>query len=90
MMSLLFYQGKICMFSFTRVPLSWQIDAHIGAVNDLAFAHPNKQLCLVSCGADKGENHFYHMLRLMKNTPRYPNGRVETGVGFSRAKTIQL
>ncbi|XP_030957790.1 topless-related protein 3 [Quercus lobata] len=30
-----------------------EIDAHIGAVNDLAFAHPNKQLCLVSCGDDK-------------------------------------
>nr|XP_023929204.1 topless-related protein 3-like isoform X1 [Quercus suber]XP_023929206.1 topless-related protein 3-like isoform X3 [Quercus suber]POE89703.1 topless-related protein 3 [Quercus suber] len=30
-----------------------EIDAHNGAVNDLAFAHPNKQLCLVSCGDDK-------------------------------------
>jgi WD40 repeat protein len=30
-----------------------EIDAHIGAVNDLAFAHPNKQLCIVTCGDDK-------------------------------------
>ncbi|GMY21830.1 topless-related protein 3-like isoform X2 [Fagus crenata] len=31
----------------------FEIDAHSGGVNDLAFAHPNKQLCLVSCGDDK-------------------------------------
>ncbi|KAF9615189.1 hypothetical protein IFM89_022451 [Coptis chinensis] len=30
-----------------------EIDAHIGSVNDLAFSHPNKQLCIVSCGDDK-------------------------------------
>lgn len=30
-----------------------QVDAHNGAVNDLAFAHPNKQLCVVTCGDDK-------------------------------------
>ena len=30
-----------------------QIDAHTGGVNDLAFAHPNKQLCIVTCGDDK-------------------------------------
>ncbi|XP_019422811.1 PREDICTED: topless-related protein 3-like [Lupinus angustifolius] len=30
-----------------------EIDAHIGGVNDLAFAHPNKQLCMVTCGDDK-------------------------------------
>lgn len=30
-----------------------EIDAHIGQVNDLAFAHPNKQQCVVTCGADK-------------------------------------
>ncbi|CDP11746.1 unnamed protein product [Coffea canephora] len=29
------------------------IDAHIGGVNDIAFAHPNKQLCVVTCGDDK-------------------------------------
>lgn len=33
--------------------LSLQIDAHTGGVNDLAFAHPNKQLCFVTCGDDK-------------------------------------
>ncbi|XP_039032366.1 topless-related protein 3-like isoform X1 [Hibiscus syriacus] len=30
-----------------------EIDAHVGGVNDLAFAHPNKQLCIVTCGDDK-------------------------------------
>ncbi|GAB4835772.1 Topless- protein 3 [Ancistrocladus abbreviatus] len=30
-----------------------QIDAHVGGVNDLAFAYPNKQLCVVTCGDDK-------------------------------------
>uniref|UniRef100_A0A2P2MSH2 Topless-related protein 3 isoform X1 n=1 Tax=Rhizophora mucronata TaxID=61149 RepID=A0A2P2MSH2_RHIMU len=30
-----------------------EIDAHIGGVNDLAFAYPNKQLCVVTCGDDK-------------------------------------
>ena len=29
-----------------------QIDAHVGGVNDIAFAHP-KQLCIVTCGDDK-------------------------------------
>ncbi|KAG8382080.1 hypothetical protein BUALT_Bualt05G0039300 [Buddleja alternifolia] len=30
-----------------------EIDAHIGGVNDIAFAYPNKQLCIVTCGDDK-------------------------------------
>ncbi|XP_028779523.1 topless-related protein 3 isoform X2 [Neltuma alba] len=30
-----------------------EIDAHTGGVNDLAFAHPNKQLCILTCGDDK-------------------------------------
>ncbi|KAM7480314.1 hypothetical protein LguiA_028527 [Lonicera macranthoides] len=30
-----------------------EIDAHIGGVNDLAFSHPNKQLCVITCGDDK-------------------------------------
>ncbi|XP_073041642.1 LOW QUALITY PROTEIN: topless-related protein 3-like [Primulina eburnea] len=30
-----------------------EIDAHVGAVNDIAFAHPNKQPCFVTCGDDK-------------------------------------
>ncbi|XP_071694247.1 protein TOPLESS-like [Rutidosis leptorrhynchoides] len=29
-----------------------EIDAHVGGVNDLAFAHPNKQLCFITCGDD--------------------------------------
>ena len=31
----------------------FQIDAHVGAVNDLAFSHPNKQLSVITCGDDK-------------------------------------
>ncbi|KAL3632748.1 Topless-related protein 3 [Castilleja foliolosa] len=30
-----------------------EIDAHAGGVNDIVFAHPNKQLCVVTCGDDK-------------------------------------
>ncbi|KAI3505449.1 hypothetical protein L1887_27579 [Cichorium endivia] len=30
-----------------------EIDAHVGGVNDIAFAEPNKQLCIVTCGDDK-------------------------------------
>ncbi|XWS65101.1 hypothetical protein CRYUN_Cryun05aG0062100 [Craigia yunnanensis] len=30
-----------------------EIDAHVGGVNDIAFSHPNKQLCIVTCGDDK-------------------------------------
>ncbi|XP_077237920.1 topless-related protein 1-like [Tasmannia lanceolata] len=30
-----------------------EIDAHIGGVNDLAFSHPNKQLCIITCGDDQ-------------------------------------
>ncbi|XP_022748365.1 topless-related protein 3-like isoform X2 [Durio zibethinus] len=30
-----------------------EIDAHVGGVNDLAFAYPTKHLCIVTCGDDK-------------------------------------
>ncbi|KAL5068780.1 hypothetical protein RYX36_019667 [Vicia faba] len=30
-----------------------EVDAHVGGVNDLSFALPNKQLCIVTCGDDK-------------------------------------
>ncbi|GAV81493.1 WD40 domain-containing protein [Cephalotus follicularis] len=30
-----------------------EIDAHAGNVSDLAFCHPNKQLCVITCGEDK-------------------------------------
>ncbi|XP_019056179.1 PREDICTED: topless-related protein 1-like isoform X2 [Nelumbo nucifera] len=30
-----------------------EIDAHNGGVNDIAFSHPNKQLCIITCGDDK-------------------------------------
>ncbi|XP_022632523.1 protein TPR3-like isoform X3 [Vigna radiata var. radiata] len=29
-----------------------EIDAHVSGVNDLAFSHPNKQLCVITCGDD--------------------------------------
>lgn len=32
---------------------SLQIEAHAGGVNDLAFSHRNKQLCVITCGDDK-------------------------------------
>ncbi|CAH8330816.1 unnamed protein product [Eruca vesicaria subsp. sativa] len=43
-----------------------EVNAHVGAVNDLAFANPNRQLCVVTCGDDKlikvwdvsGRKHF--------------------------------
>ncbi|XP_077237998.1 protein TPR3-like isoform X2 [Tasmannia lanceolata] len=30
-----------------------EIEAHVGGVNDLAFSHPIKQLCVITCGDDK-------------------------------------
>ena len=33
--------------------MPFQIDAHVGGVNDLAFSHPHKQLCVITCGDDK-------------------------------------
>ncbi|KAK8947936.1 Topless-related protein 1 [Platanthera guangdongensis] len=30
-----------------------EIDAHVGGVNDIAFAHPNKGLSIITCGDDK-------------------------------------
>ncbi|XP_019183891.1 PREDICTED: topless-related protein 4-like isoform X1 [Ipomoea nil] len=31
----------------------FEIEAHIGSVNDIAFSYPNKQLCIITCGEDK-------------------------------------
>ena len=31
----------------------FQIDAHVGGVNDISFSTPNKQLCVITCGDDK-------------------------------------
>lgn len=42
-------QVWIILISF----LLFQIDAHTGSVNDIAFSNPNKQLCVVTCGDDK-------------------------------------
>ena len=36
-----------------------QIDAHVGGVNDIAFSHPNKQLCVITCGDDKTIKVFF-------------------------------
>lgn len=32
---------------------NFQIDAHVGSVNDLAFCYPNKKLSVITCGDDK-------------------------------------
>lgn len=44
---------KVTLMGNVIYPLCLQIDAHVGGVNDLAFAYPNKQLCVVTCGDDK-------------------------------------
>nr|GEU94379.1 von Willebrand factor, type A [Tanacetum cinerariifolium] len=36
-----------------------EIDAHVGGVNDLAFSHPNKQLCVITFGDDKTIEFIY-------------------------------
>ncbi|XVF62520.1 hypothetical protein PTKIN_Ptkin09bG0014900 [Pterospermum kingtungense] len=41
------YQGA------SDLRLHLEIDAHVGGVNDLAFSHPNKKHCVVTCGDDK-------------------------------------
>uniref|UniRef100_A0A2P2MSL4 Uncharacterized protein MANES_09G174100 n=1 Tax=Rhizophora mucronata TaxID=61149 RepID=A0A2P2MSL4_RHIMU len=50
-----FNKHLIHLYNYTsndlRQPV--EIDAHLGGVNDLAFAHPNKHLCVVTCGDDK-------------------------------------
>ncbi|KAJ0079503.1 hypothetical protein Patl1_24490 [Pistacia atlantica] len=42
---------KVWDISAASMPL--QIDVHVGGVNDIAFVHANKQLCIVTCGDDK-------------------------------------
>lgn len=51
-MNFVFFPGNEIGFSYWHDYIL-QIDAHIGGVNDVAFAHPNKQLCIVTCGDDK-------------------------------------
>ncbi|KAK7258960.1 hypothetical protein RIF29_24553 [Crotalaria pallida] len=51
-----FTKHLIHLYSYTapnELAQRIEVDAHIGGVNDLAFAHPNKQLCIVTCGDDK-------------------------------------
>ena len=36
-----------------------QIDTHVGGVNDIAFSHPNKQLCVITFGDDKTTKVFF-------------------------------
>ncbi|CAA0816768.1 Topless-related protein 3 [Striga hermonthica] len=49
---LLLVPFKVRVYGINFYPVM-QIDAHAGGVNDIAFAHPNKQLCVVTCGDDK-------------------------------------
>nr|GMD78085.1 protein TPR2-like isoform X1 [Ipomoea batatas] len=46
-----------------------EIDAHIGGVNDIAFAYPNKQLCIVTCGDDRleQESGFYFNMKYFED-----------------------
>ncbi|KAF7805076.1 topless-related protein 3-like [Senna tora] len=51
-----FTKHLIHLYSYTspnELTQRLEIDAHTGGVNDLAFAHPNKHLCMVTCGDDK-------------------------------------
>ncbi|KAL6002294.1 Protein TOPLESS-RELATED PROTEIN 2 [Asimina triloba] len=41
------------VWEISSCSMTFQIDAHNGGVNDIAFAHPNKQLCIITCGDDK-------------------------------------
>lgn len=43
----------LVLVTLDDVLTSLQIEAHVGAVNDLAFSYPNKQTCIVTCGDDK-------------------------------------
>ena len=38
-----------------------QIDTHVGGVNDIAFSHPNKQLCVITFGDDKTVKVFFFL-----------------------------
>lgn len=63
----------------------FQIDAHVGEVNDLAFTHLNKQLCIISCGEDKTIKvwfvwHFPSML-LARLWPAIIKVHLYTGLG---------
>ncbi|KAK6288586.1 hypothetical protein POUND7_000127, partial [Theobroma cacao] len=65
-----------------------EIDAHVGGVNDLAFAHINKRLCIVTCGDDKlikvRDSKFSLKVFIeLDISCYYPNERNGTGVGFN-------
>jgi WD40 repeat protein len=45
--------NQLPWFLYLTIACFLQIDAHVGGVNDIAFAHPNKQLCIITCGDDK-------------------------------------
>ncbi|KAI8012649.1 Protein TPR3 [Camellia lanceoleosa] len=49
------YNGRVEVPAKHRLVNSFsiKIDAHTGNVSDLAFSHPNKQLCVITCGEDK-------------------------------------
>ncbi|XP_058754345.1 topless-related protein 3-like [Vicia villosa] len=51
-----FTKHLIHLYSYTgsnELTQRIEVDAHVGGVNDLSFALPNKQLCIVTCGDDK-------------------------------------
>lgn len=68
-----------------------QIDAHAGGVNDIAFAHPNKQLCVVTCGDDKIIKviRSFDLWKICSDfCDKTTEERFDTGVGFNWKKTI--
>jgi len=69
-----------------------QVDAHVGGVNDLAFAHPNKQLCIVTCGDDKlikVHKIYFAIFGLCKNYHFFLI-KILIGMGFKWTQTVQL
>ena len=72
--------------------ISTQIDAHVGGVNDLAFSHPNKQLCVITCGDDKTIKVTFYLRRaIMSNHIWLPFGTFEYHDSFiiSSTGTVQ-
>lgn len=62
-------------------------------MNDLAFAHPNKQLCILTCGDDKmikvlTKTHFHFCVATIYL--RFLKKKLFLGVGIKWKKAIQF
>lgn len=54
----LFYHSRFFFFFFYNYNnftsnILFQLDAHVGSVNDIAFSNPLNQMSIISCGDDK-------------------------------------